>query len=173
MLPIDDVVTPESLDNSIVGTHKAAIYDGKPYGLSWISGCFGFEANPNVLKEAGLPEAKIPATWDEMLVAAQTVNEKGGKAVGLHTAGPARLLGRRHVPPGGVHAAESASRLNKPDDPFMPNFDDPKGFPVWEFVRKILPYHAARTGRSRLMRARSTPSCSPASRPCRWLARGT
>jgi ABC-type glycerol-3-phosphate transport system substrate-binding protein len=139
LLPIDDVITPEMKENSITGTHKAAIFNGKVYGMSWISGCFGFEANPNVLKEAGLPEA-IPATWDEMLVAAQTVTEKlAGKSAGYTLQGP---LG---FSVGGmfrlaVYLQQLGVTINKPDDPFMPNFDDPKGFPVWEFVRKIQPY---------------------------------
>ena len=55
------MITQEIKDNSILGTHKAAIYEGKTYGMSWISGCFGFEGNPNVLKEAGQKE-EIPAT---------------------------------------------------------------------------------------------------------------
>ena len=134
LLPIDDVLTPEVLDNSIVGTHKAAIYNGKHYGLSWISGCFGFEGNPNVLKDAGV-EPKIPGTWDELLAAAETVN-KGGKAAGYTLQGP---LG---FSVGGmfrlaVYMQQSGVQLVKADDPFAPNFDDPKSFPVWEFVRKI------------------------------------
>lgn len=139
LLPIDDVISAEVRDNAIHGTYKAAEYQGKTYGLSWISGCFGFEANPNVLKEAGLPEA-IPATWDELLATAQTVTEKlPGKAAGYTLQGP---LG---FSVGGmfrlaVYMQQLGVTLNKPDNPFMPNFDDPKGFPVWEFVRKILPY---------------------------------
>lgn len=139
LLPIDDVVTPEIKDNAIEGTYKAAMFNGKPYGMSWISGCFGFEANPNVLKEAGVAEA-IPATWDEMLVAAQTVTEKlAGKSAGYTLQGP---LG---FSVGGmfrlaVYMQQLGVTLNKPDDPFTPNYDDPKGFPAWEFVRKILPY---------------------------------
>jgi maltose-binding protein MalE len=39
-----------------------------------------------------------------------------------------------------VYMQQVGVQLNKADDPFMPNFDDPKGFPVWEFVRKILPF---------------------------------
>ncbi len=134
LLPIDDVLTPEILDNSIVGTHKAALYNGKHYGLSWISGCFGFEANPNVLEAAGV-DPKIPATWPELLAAAETVN-KGGKAAGYTLQGP---LG---FSVGGmfrlaVYMQQSGTTLNQADDPFKPNFDDPKSFPVWEFVRKI------------------------------------
>jgi ABC-type glycerol-3-phosphate transport system substrate-binding protein len=139
LLPIDDVVTPEVRDNAITGTYKAAMYQGKTYGMSWISGCFGFEGNPNVLKEAGVSE-KIPATWDELLIASQTVTEKlKGKSAGYTLQGP---LG---FSVGGmfrlaVYMQQLGVTLNKPDDPFTPNFDDPKGFPVWEFVRKILPY---------------------------------
>ena len=137
LLPIDDVLTKEVLDNSIVGTHKAALYNGKHYGLSWISGCFGFEGNPNVLKEAGV-EPKLPATWDELAAVAEKVTSKG-KAAGYTLQGP---LG---FSVGGmfrlaVYMQQSGSTLNKPDDPFKPNFDDPKSFPVWEFVRKMLPF---------------------------------
>ena len=141
LLPIDDQLKtdPAVLDNSIVGTHKAAIYEGKHYGLSWISGCFGFEANPNVLKDAGLPE-EIPATWDDMLLAAQTVSEKSKGEVGGYS-----LQGPLGFSVGGmfrlaVYMQQLGTSLNKADNPFMPNFDDPKGFPAWEFVRKILPY---------------------------------
>lgn len=139
LLPLDDVITPEVRENSIFGTHKAALYEGKTYGLSWFSGCFGFEANPNVLAEAGVAET-IPATWDELLAASQTVSEKlKGKASGYTLQGP---LG---FSVGGmfrlaVYMQQLGVTLNKPEDPFMPNFDDPKGYPVWEFVRKILPY---------------------------------
>ncbi len=137
LLPIDDVLTPEVKDNSIVGTHKAAIYNGKHYGLSWLSGCFGFEGNPNVLEEAGV-EPKIPATWDDLAAAAEKVTSKG-KASGYTLQGP---LG---FSVGGmfrlaVYMQQLGSTLNKPDDPFKPNFDDPKGYPAWEFVRKMLPF---------------------------------
>ena len=137
LLPIDDVVTPQIKDNSITGTHKAAIYNGKIYGLSWISGCFGFEANPNVLQDAGV-EPKIPATWDELLANSEKVT-KAGKAAGYTLQGP---LG---FSVGGmfrlaVYMQQLGTQLNKADDPFTPNFDDPKGLPVWEFVRKMIPF---------------------------------
>ena len=137
LLPIDDVLTPAIKDNSIVGTHKAAIYNGKHYGLSWLSGCFGFEGNPDVLQTAGV-EPKIPATWDELAAAAEKVTTKGRAAgytlqgpLGFSVGGMFRLA---------VYMQQLGTTLNKADDPFMPNFDDPKGFPVWEFVRKMLPF---------------------------------
>ena len=139
LLPIDDVMTKEVADNSIIGTHKAAVYNGKNYGLSWISGCFGFEGNPNVMQEAGL-EPKIPATWTELEQMAKTITEKGaGKFAGYTLQGP---LG---FSVGGmfrlaVYLQQLGSTLTKPDDPFAPNFDDPKSFPAWEFVRRMLPY---------------------------------
>lgn len=137
LLPIDDVITPEIRDNSIVGTHKAALYEGQTYGLSWFSGCFGFEANPNVLTDAGV-EPKIPATWDELLSASEKVTS-AGKAAGYTLQGP---LG---FSVGGmfrlaVYLQQLGTQLTKAEDPFAPNFDDPKGFPAWEFVRKMLPY---------------------------------
>ena len=137
LLPIDDALPKETLDNAIVGTHKAAILGGKHYGLAWISGCFGFEANPNVLQDAGV-DPKIPATWDELLLASEKVT-KAGKAAGYTLQGP---LG---FSVGGmfrlaVYMQQSGTQLNKADDPFAPNFDDPKTFPVWEFVRKMLPF---------------------------------
>jgi ABC-type glycerol-3-phosphate transport system substrate-binding protein len=141
LLPIDAALKQDAaiLENSITGTHKAAIYDGKHYGLSWLSGCFGFEANPNVLKDAGLPE-EIPATWDDMLIAAQTVSEKSKGEIGGYS-----LQGPLGFSVGGmfrlaVYMQQLGTTLNKADNPFMPNFDDEKGFPAWEFVRKILPF---------------------------------
>jgi len=139
MLPLDDVITPEITDNSITGTHKAAIFQGKTYGLSWFSGCFGFEINPTVFKDAGL-EAKVPADWDEMLQVAKTMTEKGGKKFYGYT-----LQGPQGFSQGGmfrlaVYMQQLGVTLNKPDEIFYPNFNDPAGYPVWEFIRKILPY---------------------------------
>ena len=139
LLPIDDVTPPEVADNAILGTHKAAIYDGKNYGLAWFSGCFGFEVNPNVLKDAGLPEL-VPATWDDLLTASKAVTEKGGGnafgytlqgPVGFSVGGMFRLA---------VYMQQLGVTLNKADQFDYPNFNDPKGAEVWEFVRKILPY---------------------------------
>ncbi|MCL5995812.1 MAG: substrate-binding domain-containing protein, partial [Chloroflexi bacterium] len=139
LLPLDDVITPEVKENSIEGTHKAAIYDGKVYGLSWFSGCFGFEVNPNVLKDAGLAE-QVPATWDELIEASKAVTEKSGGAsygytlqgpVGFSVGGMFRLA---------VYMQQVGVTLNKPEQFDYPNFNDPNGVQVWEFVRKILPY---------------------------------
>lgn len=139
LLPLDDVITPEVAENSIVGTHKAAIYNGKVYGMSWFSGCFGFEVNPNVLKDAGLEE-KVPATWDDLFEASKAVTEKSGGAsygytlqgpLGFSVGGMFRLA---------VYLQQVGVTLNKADQFDYPNFNDPNSVQVWEFIRKILPY---------------------------------
>jgi ABC-type glycerol-3-phosphate transport system substrate-binding protein len=139
MLPIDDVIPPEVKSNSILGTHKAAIYNGKTYGLSWLSGCFGFEMNGDLLKNAGL-DAKVPATWDEMLTVSKAITDKGaGKYYGYTLQGP------QGFSVGGmfrlaVYLQQLGVQINKPDAFDQPNFNDPNGFPVWELVRKLNPY---------------------------------
>lgn len=139
MLPIDDVIPPDVAKNSIVGTHKAAIYNGKIYGLSWLSGCFGFEMNGDLLKAAGLDQ-KVPGTWDEMLAVSKAVTDKGaGKFFGYTLQGP------QGFSVGGmfrlaVYLQQLGVTINKPDAFDQPNFNDPKGFPVWDLVRKLNPY---------------------------------
>jgi ABC-type glycerol-3-phosphate transport system substrate-binding protein len=139
LLPLDDATPPEVKDNAIAGTHKAALFDGKNYGFSWLSGCFGFEANPNVLKDAGLKE-QIPATWDDLLAAAKAVTDKsGGKAYGYTLQGPVGFSvgGMFRL---AVYMQQVGVTLNKAEQFDYPNFNDPKGEQVWQFIRKILPY---------------------------------
>jgi ABC-type glycerol-3-phosphate transport system substrate-binding protein len=139
LLPLDDVIPAEVSSNAILGTHKAAIYNGKTYGLSWLSGCFGFEINPDVMKEAGV-EVKIPATWDDLLASSKAITEKGaGKYSGFSLQGP------QGFSQGGMFRLavlfqQLGVTLNKADAFDQPYFNDPNGAPVWEFVRKILPY---------------------------------
>ena len=136
LLPLDDATPKEVADNSILGTHKAAIFEGKTYGFSWLSGCFGFEGNPNVLKEAGQKE-EIPATWDDLLLVAEAVTKAGGgNSYGYTLQGPLGFSvgGMFRV---AVYMQQSGASLTKADDPFYPNFNDPKSVPVWEFVRKV------------------------------------
>ena len=139
LLPLDDVIPAAVSDNSILGTHKAAIYNGKTYGMSWLSGCFGFEINPDVFKAAGV-EAKIPATWDDLLASAKTITEKGaGKYFGYTLQGP------QGFSQGGmfrlaVYFQQLGVTLNKADAFDQPNFNDKNGAQVWDFVRKINAY---------------------------------
>ncbi len=136
LLPLDDVTPADTADNAILGTHKAAIYNGKNYGLSWLSGCFGFEINPDVYKAAGL-DAKIPATWDDLLASAKTITDKGaGNYFGYTLQGP------QGFSVGGmfrlaVYFQQLGVTLNKADAFDQPNFNDKNGAQVWEFVRKI------------------------------------
>jgi ABC-type glycerol-3-phosphate transport system substrate-binding protein len=139
LLPLDEAITPEIADNSILGTHKAAIYNGKTYGLSWFSGCFGFEGNPNVLKEAGQKE-ELPTTWDDLLIVAEAVTKAGaGNYYGYTLQGPLGFSvgGMFRV---AVYMQQAGAMLVKAEDPFFPNFNDPKSIPVWEFVRKLMPF---------------------------------
>jgi len=139
LIPLDEAMTPEIRDNSIVGSHKAAIFENKTYGLSWMSGCFGFEVNPNVLKEAGQKE-EIPATWDDMLIAAEAVTKAGaGNYYGYTLQGPLGFSvgGMFRV---AVYMQQAGASLVKAEDPFYPNFNDPKSIPVWEFVRKLMAF---------------------------------
>jgi ABC-type glycerol-3-phosphate transport system substrate-binding protein len=139
LLPLDDVIPADVSDNSILGTHKAAIYNGKTYGMSWLSGCFGFEINPDVMKDAGV-DVQVPATWDDLLASSKAITEKGaGKYAGYTLQGP------QGFSQGGmfrlaVYFQQLGVTLNKPDAFDQPNFNDPNGIPVWEFIRKILPY---------------------------------
>jgi ABC-type glycerol-3-phosphate transport system substrate-binding protein len=139
LIPLDEVTPAAVADESVLGTHKAAIFEGKNYGFSWLSGCFGFEANPNVLKQAGQKE-EIPATWDDLLIAAEAVTKAGaGNFYGYTLQGPLGFSvgGMFRV---AVYMQQSGVLLTKPDDPFYPNFNDPKSVPVWEFVRKLMPF---------------------------------
>jgi len=139
LLPLDGAITQEISDNSILGTHKAAIYDGKTYGMSWFSGCFGFEGNPAVLKDAGQKE-EIPVTWDDLLVVAEAVTKTGaGKYYGYTLQGPMGFSvgGMFRV---AVYMQQAGAMLVKAEDPFYPNFNDPKSVPVWEFVRKLMAF---------------------------------
>lgn len=136
LVPLDDATPQEIKDEAILGTHKAAIYEGRNYGLSWFSGCFGFEANPNVLEKAGV-EVKIPETWDELLTTAEAVTRAGnGQYYGYTLQGPLGFSvgGMFRV---AVYMEQAGAKLVKPDDPFYPNFNDPKSIPVWEFIRKL------------------------------------
>ena len=140
LLPLDDAIPPEITKNSITGTHKAAIYNGKTYGLSWLSGCFGFEISPDIFTAAGLP-VKVPATWDEMLADAKAITDKLSSKgtygytlqgpVGFSQGGMFRLA---------VYFQQLGVTLNKADQFDYPNFNDPNGVPVWDLVRKLNPY---------------------------------
>ena len=138
LLPLDGAITKAISDNSVLGTHKAAIFEGKTYGMSWFSGCFGFEGNPNVLKEAGQKE-ELPTNWDDLLIMAEAVTKAGaGKYHGYTLQGPLGFSvgGMFRV---AVYMQQAGASLVKADDPFFPNFNDPKSIPVWEFVRKLMP----------------------------------
>jgi ABC-type glycerol-3-phosphate transport system substrate-binding protein len=139
LLPLDDATPPAVALNAILGTHKAAIYNGKNYGFSWLSGCFGFEMNADLLNQAGVTPS-IPTTWADMLAVAQTVTTHGANNYYGYT-----LQGPQGFSMGGmfrlaVFFQQLGVQLNKPGAFDQPNFNDPDGFPVWELVRNLNPY---------------------------------
>jgi ABC-type glycerol-3-phosphate transport system substrate-binding protein len=139
LLPLDDSTPAAITQNAILGTHKAALYNGKNYGFSWLSGCFGFEMNANLLQAAGVSQT-IPATWDDMLAVAQTVTSHGaGNYYGYTLQGPYGFSvgGMFRL---AVFFQQLGVQINKPDAFDQPNFNDPNGFPVWQLVRNLNPY---------------------------------
>ncbi len=102
LVPLDDTIA-DIKENLIPGTYQAAVYNGKVYGVSAMTGVFGFERNCKVIEEAGLNCDNPPKTWDELLAQAKTITEKGNwRILWLHPPGSRRLLGRRHLPRCGV-----------------------------------------------------------------------
>jgi multiple sugar transport system substrate-binding protein len=91
-LPLDDAVA-DVKDNMVEGTYAAAVYDGKIYGVSQLTGCFGFERNPNVIEQAGLDPNTPPATWSELLAQAEAITTAGnGQYFGYTLQGPVGFL---------------------------------------------------------------------------------
>src|SRR5205085_3742094 len=64
-------------ENMVPGTVAAAVYNGKTYGVSQFTGCFGFERNPNVIQQAGLDPDKPPRKWSELLEQAEAITKAG------------------------------------------------------------------------------------------------
>jgi len=91
-LPFDDVVA-DIKDNLIPGTYAAAVVKGKMYGVSYMTACFGFERNPNVIEKAGLDPDKPPETWSQLLEQAAAITKAGnGEYYGYTLQGPVGFL---------------------------------------------------------------------------------
>jgi ABC-type glycerol-3-phosphate transport system substrate-binding protein len=120
----------------VEGTYAGAFLDGHIYGVSGMTGVFGFERNCDVVKAAGLDCDKPPATWDDLLAQAKTVTDKGaGKVFGYTLQGPAGFsIGA--VFRAAVFLAQSGATLCK-DNCTNPYFNDPKALKVYEFLRAI------------------------------------
>jgi multiple sugar transport system substrate-binding protein len=135
LAPLDDVIGDVKA-NAVPGTYKAAEYNGKIYGLSAFTGTFGFERNCVVFKAAGQDCANPPKTWDDLLKVAQAITDKGaGSKFGYTLQGPAGFsVGA--VFRIAVYLGQAGASLCNADCTY-PTFNDPKGIPVYEFVRKL------------------------------------
>lgn len=138
LLDVTDALT-DVKDNMVEGTYAGAFLDNKIYGVAGFTGVFGFERNCSVIEAAGLDCENAPATWDELLAQAKTINEKGAGAYhGYTLQGPAGYsIGS--VFRVAVYLAQAGSSLCK-DDCTKPNYNDPKSVPVYEFLREINRY---------------------------------
>ncbi|MCC6453940.1 MAG: extracellular solute-binding protein [Caldilineaceae bacterium] len=134
-LPLDDAIA-DVKDNMVEGTYAAAVYDGKIYGVSQLTGCFGFERNPNVIEQAGLDPSTPPATWNELLSHAEQITTAGnGEYYGYTLQGPVGFL------IGGilrfaVYHKTAGAELAKEEDVY-PWFNNPESERVLTFLREI------------------------------------
>ena len=135
LVPLDDIMD-EVGDNTIPGTHQGAVVDGSVYGLSGMTGVFGFERNCAVIEAAGLDCDDVPETWDDLLADAQAITEAGGgEYYGYTLQGPVGFsIGA--VLRVYVYLAQNGATLcqNNCQDPY---FNDPNAIPVYEFIREI------------------------------------
>jgi multiple sugar transport system substrate-binding protein len=78
--PIDPVLTPELKSRFFESMlEKAALYDGKNWGLPIAAGVRGLYWNKDLFEKAGLDPEKPPRTWDELYQAVTTIKDKTGE----------------------------------------------------------------------------------------------
>lgn len=71
-------------DDFPFGTIAGGFLDGQIYGVPAMTSTFALEINPGVLEKSGLDPEFVPQTWDELLEAAQSVHEAGGRGENWH-----------------------------------------------------------------------------------------
>ncbi|TVX99143.1 ABC transporter substrate-binding protein [Cohnella terricola] len=83
--PLDDRLKDWSdwTNGSFIEAMKKGVTasDGKIYGVPYNTDSRGLWYNKNIFKQVGLPENWVPKTWDEVLDAARTVQQKAGSDV--------------------------------------------------------------------------------------------
>lgn len=134
--PLDDVLA-DVKDNMIEGTYKAALYDGKIYGVSSFTGVFSFERNCTVIQQAGLNCDTPPQTWDELLAQTQAVTDQGrGQFFGYTLQGPsgASLGSIFRI---AVFLAQADAPLCQGPACTEPWFNNPNAVPVLQFLRQL------------------------------------
>lgn len=138
LVPLDDVIG-DIEENLIPGTYAAAVYQGQVYGLSAMTGVFGFERNCAVVEAAGLDCETAPETWDDLLREAEQITEAGdGSYYGYTLQGPVGFSvgGIFRV---AVYLAQAGAPMCQEDCTY-PWFDNPDAIPVMEFLREINRY---------------------------------
>jgi ABC-type glycerol-3-phosphate transport system substrate-binding protein len=134
-IPLDDAIA-DVKENMVEGTYAAAVHEGKVYGVSQFTGCFGFERNPNVIEQAGLDPTTPPATWSELLAQAEAITTAGeDQYYGYTLQGPVGFL------IGGilrfaVYSKTAGADLAKEEDVY-PWFNNPASEQVLTFLREI------------------------------------
>ncbi len=74
LLPIDDLVDQETLDQVLPGMLSGCTFDGKLYSLPTITFLANLYCNTEMFEDAG---AQIPTTWDEFLDAVEKLKAAG------------------------------------------------------------------------------------------------
>jgi len=85
LTPLDDRLKgwEDWTNGSFIESMKKGVTasDGKVYGVPYNTDSRGLWYNKNIFKQAGLPENWVPKTWDDVLNAARTVQQKAGSDV--------------------------------------------------------------------------------------------
>jgi len=74
LLPIDEYVSQDTLDNVLPGMLAGSTFDGKLYSLPTITFLANLYCNTEMFEAAG---AKLPSTWNELLEAVNKLNAAG------------------------------------------------------------------------------------------------
>ena len=138
LVPLDDVLV-DVKDNLIGGTYGAGVYQDKIYGVSAMTGVFGFERNCAVIEAAGLDCDAAPETWDDLLANAKAINEAGdGEYYGYTLQGPVGFSvgGIFRI---AVYLAQAGAPMCDEECTY-PFFNNPDAVPVMEFLREINGY---------------------------------
>lgn len=125
----------------IPGTIANATIQGKVYGICHRTSTFVLQYNKDVLKKAGIDPSpdKQPKTWDDLLANIAKVTGAGkGEFYGYAVQGEGSFgLGPAYrITPWLRQVGTEIATL----DGATLKFNDPKSFPVWEYVREQFKY---------------------------------
>jgi multiple sugar transport system substrate-binding protein len=136
MRPMDELINKYA-DDLIPATYAAAIYEGVPYAVPFMTGIFALERNCSVIEQAGLDCETPPAYWDELLAEARSINEAGeGNYYGYTLQGPggtavgsAFRIAVYQAQLDALPCADAACTI--------PDFNQEHVIPVYEFLRDL------------------------------------